>query len=85
MNQTCRRVLSCLMSCMLLDASDSGATCVAQVVADGVAKLDAESFVAMNRFSVKEGCEPQFEKRFGILAEAWAVFFIQMPEPLPWP
>lgn len=35
-----------------------------QVVADGVAKLDAESFVAMNRFSVKEGCEPQFEKRF---------------------
>lgn len=35
-----------------------------QVVADGATTLDSECFVAMNRFSVKEGFEPAFEERF---------------------
>lgn len=46
-------------------ASDSAAPIAwRDVEADGKAMLDGECFIAMNRFSVKEGMEGAFEERF---------------------
>jgi len=47
-----------------MGAGKDGGGAWSSVVADGVTTLDGECFVAMNRFSVKEGSEAAFEERF---------------------
>ena len=47
-----------------MGAGNDGGGAWSSVVADGVTTLDGECFVAMNRFSVKEGSEAAFEERF---------------------
>merc|ERR1719483_1443214 len=49
------------------------------VVADGSTTLEAEAFIAMNRFSVTEGGEAAFEARFAARESTLASFDGFMP------